>query len=440
MQEATQHSPENTVKLSPQFVHLRCHSEFSIVDGIVRIDDYVLQANKDAMPALALTDLSNLFGAIKFYKAARGKGIKPIIGCDIWLENSQNRDQAHRVLLLVQNHVGYLQLCALISRAYLENQYRGRAELKPEWLNGLNGQTTEGLILISGNAQSDIGAALIAGNISLAEKLAEQWSNAFPNRLYIELQRVHAPTENLAQEKFIQQESIIYQALDLASTLGLPVLATHPIQFIAADDFMAHEARTCISEGYMLADSRRPRQFTAEQYFKTQSQMVELFADIPQALTNTVELAKRCNLTVELGKNYLPNFPTPNGEGLDAYLIAQSEIGLEARLNVLYPSLETREAKRSQYAERLAFECEIINQMGFAGYFLIVADFINWAKHNGVPVGPGRGVLQPAAQPAQQCQTATAASRRAARYRYGGEWVYRGTCGDYAPYSPLIMR
>ena len=390
MQDAIQHSPPlstiSTEKLSPQFVHLRCHSEFSIVDGIVRIDDYVAEANKDGMPALALTDLSNLFGAIKFYKAARGKGIKPIIGCDIWLENSQNRDQAHRALLLVQNHTGYLQLCALISRAYLENQYRGRAELKLEWL-----QTTEGLILISGNAQSDIGAALIAGNISLAEKLAKQWSNAFPSRLYIELQRVHAPIENLVQEKLIQQESVIHHALDLASTLGLPVLATHPIQFIAADDFMAHEARTCISEGYMLADSRRPKNFTPEQYFKIQAQMCELFADIPEALANTVELAKRCNLTIELGKNYLPNFPTPNGESLDAYLIAQSEIGLEARLNVLYPSLEKREAKRSQYAERLAFECKIINQMGFAGYFLIVADFINWAKHNDVPVGPGRG-------------------------------------------------
>ncbi len=386
MQDATQHSPDNTEKLSPQFVHLRCHSEFSIVDGIVRIDDYVAEANKDAMPALALTDLSNLFGAIKFYKAARGKGIKPIIGCDVWLENSQNRDQAHRVLLLVQNHAGYLQLCALISRAYLENQYRGRAEFKPEWL-----QATDGLILISGNAQSDIGAALIAGNISLAEKLAKQWSNAFPNRLYIELQRVHAPTENLAQEKLIQQESLIHHVLDLASTLDLPVLAIHPIQFIAADDFMAHEARTCISEGYMLADSRRPKNFTPEQYFKTQAQMCDLFADIPEALANTVELAKRCNLTIELGKNYLPNFPTPNGESLDAYLITQSEIGLEARLNVLYPSLEKREAKRTQYADRLAFECKIINQMGFAGYFLIVADFINWAKHNGVPVGPGRG-------------------------------------------------
>ncbi|MBC7756158.1 MAG: DNA polymerase III subunit alpha [Bdellovibrio sp.] len=386
MQDFAQQLLENNSAHSPQFVHLRCHSEFSIVDGIVRNDDYVLQASKDAMPALALTDLSNLFGIIKFYKAARGKGVKPIIGCDIWLENSQNRDSPHRALLLVQNHDGYLQLCALISRAFLENQYRGRAELKPEWL-----QNTQGLILITGNAQSDIGAALIAGNIAQASKVAKQWSDAFPNRLYIELQRVNAPTENSAQEKFNQQESLIHHALDLASTFNLPVLATHPIQFIAADDFMAHEARTCISEGYMLADSRRPRQFTAEQYFKTQTQMVELFADIPEALANTVELAKRCNLTIELGKNYLPNFPTPNGESLDTYLVQQSEIGLEARLNVLYPNADKKEAKRAEYQARLAFECKIINQMGFAGYFLIVADFINWAKHNGVPVGPGRG-------------------------------------------------
>ena len=398
MQDLAPQPLENSRVQSLQFVHLRCHSEFSIADGIVRIDDYVLQASEDAMPALALTDLSNLFGAIKFYKAARGKGIKPIIGCDIWLENSQNRDSPHRALLLVQNRAGYLQLCALISRAYLENQYRGRAELKCEWL-----QSTQGLILITGNAQSDIGAALIVGNIAQASTLAKEWSTAFPNRLYIELQRVHAPTQsatqntaqntaqNPSQEKFNQQESLIHHALDLASALNLPVLATHPIQFIAADDFMAHEARTCISEGYMLADSRRPRQFTAEQYFKTGAQMVELFADIPEALANTVELAKRCNLTIELGKNYLPNFPTPNGESLDTFLIAQSEIGLEARLNVLYPNPDKKEAKRAEYQARLAFECKIINQMGFAGYFLIVADFINWAKHNGVPVGPGRG-------------------------------------------------
>ena len=221
MQEPSQQLSDSALTQTPQFVHLRCHSEFSIVDGIVRIDDYVLQASEDAMPALALSDLSNLFGTIKFYKAARNKGVKPIIGCDIWLENSQNRDSPHRALLLVQNHAGYLQLCALISRAYLENQYRGRAEFKPEWL-----QKTIGLILMTGNAQSDIGAALIVGNIALAEKLAKEWSTAFPNRMYIELQRVHTPTQSatqsttqsakqsFGQEKFNQQESLIHHALN----------------------------------------------------------------------------------------------------------------------------------------------------------------------------------------------------------------------------------
>ncbi|MEQ1599488.1 MAG: DNA polymerase III subunit alpha [Methylotenera sp.] len=373
-----QDSPVNSESLNPQFVHLRCHSEYSVVDGIVRIDDYVAQANKDDMPALALTDLSNLFGAIKFYKAAREKGIKPILGCELWLENSKNRDQAFRFLLLVQNNAGYLKLCQLISKAYLENQYRGRAEIKQEWLSD-----TEGLLLISGNAQSDIGAALQANNHTAAGALAKTWSALFPNRFYIEIQRTN--TDNAAQE------ALINQVLNLASQHDLPVVATHPIQFTTPGDFMAHEARTCISEGYMLADSRRPKNFTPEQYFKSQAQMCALFADIPEALANTVEIAKRCNLTIELGKNYLPNFPTPNGESLDIYLTQQSEIGLEARLQVLYADEKLREEKRPEYAERLAFECKMINRMGFAGYFLIVADFINWAKNNGVPVGPGRG-------------------------------------------------
>jgi len=378
-----QDSVQNSEISSPQFVHLRCHSEYSIVDGIVRIDDYVAEANKDAMPAVALTDLSNLFGAIKFYKAAREKGIKPILGCELWLENSKNRDQAFRLLLLVQTNAGYLKLCQLISRAYLENQYRGRAEIKQEWLQGQDGQTTAGLILISGNAQSDIGAALGANNHAAAGVLANAWSELFPNRFYLELQRT--ATNNSAQE------ALINNTLNLASQCDLPVVATHPIQFISPDDFKAHEARTCIAEGYMLADSRRPKNFTAEQYFKSQAQMSELFADIPEALVNSVEIAKRCNLTITLGKNYLPNFPTPNEESLDTYLTQQSQIGLEARLQLLYPIAEMREAKRSEYDARLSFECKMINQMGFAGYFLIVANFINWAKNNGVPVGPGRG-------------------------------------------------
>ncbi len=368
---------------SPQFVHLRCHSEYSIVDGIVRIDDYIDSATKDGMPALALGDLSNLFGAIKFYKAARGKGIKPILGCDLWLENTKNRDQAFRILLLVQNSVGYLRLCQLISRAYLENQYRGRAEIKQDWLSGPDNQNTEGLILISGNQYSDIGSALQANNHAAAETLVKTWSECFPNRFYLELQRTASGD--------LAQEALIHQVLNLASQHDIPVVATHPIQFITPDDFMAHEARTCIAEGYTLADSRRPKNFTQEQYFKTQAQICELFADIPEALANSVEIAKRCNLIITLDKNYLPNFPTPNNEGLDAYLIQQSQYGLDARLLVLYPDEDLREKKRAEYATRLLFECNIINQMGFAGYFLIVADFINWAKHNGVPVGPGRG-------------------------------------------------
>ena len=368
----------NSQTLPPQFVHLRCHSEYSIVDGIVRIDDYIEAANKDAMPALALGDLSNLFGAIKFYKAARGKGIKPIIGCDLWLENTKNRDQAFRILLLVQNSAGYLKLCQLISRAYLENQYRGRAEIKQDWL-----LDNEGLILISGNKYSDINVALQANNYAAAGALVKSWSEHFPNRFYLELQRTAAnePT----------QEVLISKLLNLARQCDLPVVATHPIQFLTPEDFMAHEARTCIAEGYMLADTRRPKNFTQDQYFKTQAQMCALFADIPEALANTVEIAKRCNLIITLGKNYLPNFPTPNNEGLDAYLIQQSQHGLDARLHVLYPDENLREKKRAEYETRLLFECNIINQMGFAGYFLIVADFINWAKHNGVPVGPGRG-------------------------------------------------
>ncbi|HSI25142.1 MAG TPA: DNA polymerase III subunit alpha, partial [Methylotenera sp.] len=379
-----QETPLSSTHNSPQFIHLRCHSEYSIVDGIVRIDDYIDAAHNDAMPALALSDLSNLFGAIKFYKAARGKGIKPIIGCDLWLENTKNRDQAFRILLLVQNNAGYLKLCQLISRAYLENQYRGRPEIKQDWLlSGSDNQNTDGLILISGNKHSDIGAALQANNHDVAGALVKLWSERFPNRFYLELQRT-ANGDPI-------QEALIQQVLGLASQYDLPVVATHPIQFLTPDDFMAHEARTCIAEGYMLADSRRPKNFTQEQYFKTQAQMCELFADIPEALVNSVEIAKRCNLTITLGKNYLPNFPTPNNESLDAYLIQQSQHGLEARLLVLYPDENLREKKRAEYATRLLFECNIINQMGFAGYFLIVADFINWAKHNGVPVGPGRG-------------------------------------------------
>ncbi|MFT7228651.1 MAG: DNA polymerase-3 subunit alpha [Methylophilaceae bacterium] len=366
---------------SPSFIHLRCHSEYSIVDGIVRIKDYVNAAQADAMPALALTDLSNLFGAVKFYKAARKQGIKAVLGADVWLENSKKTQQATRALLLVQNDAGYKLLCELLSKAYLENQTRGRPELKPEWFQ----QSSEGLILLSGNNASDIGLALAQNNAALATKLTSRWSALFPNRFYLEVQRA-ADAENAAK-----QEAHVQQVLSIASTLNVPVVATHPIQFITQDDFQAHEARTCIAEGYMLADRRRPKKFSNEQYFKTQEQMSTLFADIPEALANTIQIAKRCNLTLTLGENYLPNFPTPEGQDLQTYLAEKSLKGLNARLVKLFPDEAVRSEQFPTYKERLDFECGVIGQMGFPGYFLIVADFINWAKNNGVPVGPGRG-------------------------------------------------
>jgi len=371
-----------TPQSSPAFVHLRCHSEYSIVDGIVRIDDYIKHAVDDRMPALALTDLSNLFGAIKFYKAARGKGVKPILGCDIWLENNANRDQPIRLLLLCQSPAGYLLLCQLISRAFLTNQYRGRAEFKREWFVECG---TDGLIMLSGALAGDIGQASMQDNAPLALQRARDWQALFPDRFYLEVQRVANAGHNANEEAYIQ---LVGQ---IASELSLPVVATHPIQFTTADDFRAHEARTCIAEGYVLADTRRPKNFSPQQYFKTQSEISALFADMPAALANSVEIAKRCNLTLTLGKNYLPIFPTPHNESLNEYLVDEARAGLVERLLVLYPDAAVRAAKQASYDARLDFETNVINQMGFAGYFLIVADFINWAKHNGVPVGPGRG-------------------------------------------------
>ncbi|MFM2397260.1 MAG: DNA-directed polymerase [Pseudomonadota bacterium] len=368
----------------PAFIHLRLHSEFSIVDGIVRISEAVNMAKNDAMPALALTDLSNTFGLVKFYKEARGKGIKPVLGCDVFVSNDENREQPFRVLLLCQSNVGYLRLCDLLSRAYLENQHRGRPELRKEWLQA----GTEGLLALSGAHLGEIGLSLLNNNFKQAEKAAHDWASLFPGRFYLEVQRVGWPRE----------EMHLRETVKLASALSLPVVATHPIQFVTEDDFKAHEARVCIAEGYVMNDKRRAKKFTEQQYFKTQAEMAELFADLPEALQNSVEIAKRCNLGLTLGKPQLPDFPTPHGETLDEFLRAESERGLQMRLAQLYPDDEGRASKQQEYAERLVFETDTIIKMGFPGYFLIVADFIRWAKAyrseafpNGVPVGPGRG-------------------------------------------------
>ena len=359
-----------------RFVHLRLHTEFSITDGIVRIADAVARAVADGMPALAVTDLANVFGMVKFYNAARARGVKPIIGCDVWIENELERDKGQRLLLLVQSHKGYLRLSEILSRAWLENQHRGRAEIKRSWLANSG---TEGLIALSGAASGDVGMALAQDNAAQAERLAQDWSKLFPGRFYIELQRAGAP----------QTESTIRGAVTLAGRLGLAVVATHPVQFMRPEEFTAHEARVCIAEGYVLGDQRRPKIFTPESYFKSQDEMAALFADLPEALANSVEIAKRCSLELELGKSKLPRFPTPKGVSLEDYLRTQSRAGLELRLAAADAPARAEAAPR--YAARLEFELKTIIHMGYAGYFLIVADFINWAKSNGVPVGPGRG-------------------------------------------------
>src|SRR5450830_1708273 len=374
----------------PGFVHLRVHSEYSIVDGLVRIDDVVKAAAKDKQVALAVTDLSNLFGMVKFYKEARGKGIKPIVGVDVWITNDDNREKPSRLLLLAKNRMGYLQLCELLSTAWLTNQYKGRAELRIEWLQALATNSYElypgesaanGLIALSGAHFGDVGVAIENGNLALAERNAQRWAEIFPGHFYIEIQRGGQAN----------QEAQVRHAVALAAKLGLPVVATHPVQFISPEEFIAHEARTCIAEGEMLANAKRVKRFNDSQRFLSQADMAELFADLPAALANSVEIAKRCNLTLTLGKPQLPNFPTPPGMTIDEFLVAESQAGLEKRLLQLYPDPERREKERPRYESRLKFETDTICNMKFPGYFLIVAEFIQWAKENGVPVGPGRG-------------------------------------------------
>jgi len=303
---------------SAQFIHLRLHSEYSISDGIVRLDDAVAHAVKDGMPGLALTDIGNVFGLVKFYQAARAKGLKPIVGCDLWMSNEQDRDKPYRLLLLCQSRTGYLKLCEILSRAYRSNQHRGRAEVDKSWFAELG---TDGLIALSGAALGDVGHALLADNQAMAQQLAQSWAALFPNRFYIELQR----TGNT------EQDAHVARGVRLAARLKLPVVATHPVQFLVPEEFKAHEARVCISQGYVLADQRRPKLFTSEQYFKTQAEMAELFADLPAALANSVEIARRCSFELELGKSRLPPFPTPAGVSLDDYLRSEALTGLGTR-------------------------------------------------------------------------------------------------------------
>ena len=364
------------------FVHLRTHTEFSVTDATIRIDDVVKAAAADGQGALAITDLSNLFGTVKFYKEARGKGVKPIIGAEVFLEGlGLEAASLSRIVLLVQSTQGYLNLSELLARAYTQNSVKGQAVVKLAWLTDLS----DGLIALSGAQAGPVGQALVQGDAARAREAALQLAAIFVHRFFIELQRAGRPDD----------EAHVASAVQLAQRMNLPVVATHPVQFAAPDDYEAHEARVCIAEGEILGNPKRVRKFTREQYFKSVSQMEVLFADIPSALANTVEIAKRCNLSLVLGKPQLPEFPTPlvNGQRMtsDDYFRYASHEGLKDRMRHLYPDEQKRQAQMPRYVQRLEFEINTIVNMGFPGYFLIVGDFINWAKNNGCPVGPGRG-------------------------------------------------
>jgi DNA polymerase-3 subunit alpha len=348
------------------FVHLRCHSEFSIHKSLLHVPDLVELAQRDSLPAHALTDHNNLFGMVQFMKSCRQNRLKPLLGVEIDCHLGSGTD-FFSLLLLVQNHSGFIKLNQYLSRLWCQSTGTSAA------LNLNTLDDTSGLIALTGNLLADRSAAR-AHQLACLHQL-------FPSRLYVELQRAGRTDD----------EAIVRHSLLLAHQLRLPVVATHPIVFSTAQDFQAHEARVCIAEGEILANPRRPKKFTEQQYFKTQAEMTALFADIPTALENTLQIAKRCNLEIELGVARLPLFPTPAAISLDDYLRQQSEQGLRERLEFLFPEVNEREAVCADYEKRLTFECDTIIEMGFAGYFLIVADFIDWAKKNGVPVGPGRG-------------------------------------------------
>lgn len=365
------------------FVHLRLHSEYSIIDSSVRISELVDAAVADGQAALGLTDLGNMFGALKMYKTTRKKGIKPILGAEVWLERHEELGihQNSRIILLVQNQRGYRNLCDLISRAWTQNVQGEQALVKWGWLEEFN----EGLILLSGAAAGPLASVLAQNDEKRSAQIALTLSRWFTHRFYLEVQRLPLPG----------YENLVQLTAMLGQRLNLPLVATHPTQFLKPDDYEAHEARVCIAQGDTLANPRRVRQFSAEQYFKTQEQMQTLFADLPSAIANTVEIAKRCNIDLVLGHPQLPHFPTPLRDGvpipINEYFRQLANEGLQERLVFLYPDESTREQQRPIYEERLAFELNIIEKMDFPGYFLIVADFINWAKAHACPVGPGRG-------------------------------------------------
>ncbi|MHB8423630.1 MAG: DNA polymerase III subunit alpha [Gammaproteobacteria bacterium] len=363
--------------MSPRFVHLRLHSEYSLVDSVIRVAELMDAVASMHMPAIALTDQGNLFALVKFYKQAQAHGIKPLIGADLRIREAE-ADQPCALTLLCCDEQGYRNLSLLITRSYLEGQQRGMPLLERQWFAG----HSSGLIALSGGREGDIGRALLAGREAQARTLLHSWLELFPNRFYIDLQR----TGREGEEDYLQA------AVQLAAGDGAPVVATNDVRFLKPGDFEAHEARVCIQEGRTLNDPRRPHHYSDQQYLRSEADMLRLFADLPEALENSVHIAQRCNFTLRMGENFLPAYPLPEGHTIDSFLRAEAEAGLEQRLAAFPAGAGTQHETHVQpYRGRLALELDVILRMGFAGYFLIVADFIRWAKHNSVPVGPGRG-------------------------------------------------
>lgn len=358
--------------MSLRFVHLRMHSEYSLVDGIVRFKDLVKRALEEKMPALAMTDRMNLFGLVKFYQKLCAAGIKPIIGADLIIKEE---DQFYLATVLCKNEIGYANLRELISLGYLEGQVKGVPTISRDQLLAHKA----GFIVLSGAMQGDIGKALLADDHVLAADRLAFWQKNFSGDFYIELQRLGRPNEGV----------YLQGAMALAEQHEVPVVATNDVRFMSPEDFQAHEARVCIHAGNVLNDPKRPKKYTEQQYFRTASEMEALFADVPEALENTIEIAKRCTVTLTLGKPCLPQFPTPDGLSLEDFIALESKRGLGKRLSQL--PLPLSDEQKKAYDERLEIELSVINNMGFPGYFLIVADFIRWAKENDIPVGPGRG-------------------------------------------------
>jgi len=367
---------------SPAFVHLHLHSEYSLVDSTVRIPALMEQCVSAGMPAVALTDQNNLFGLVKFYRKALAAGVKPVVGLDLRVMNDEDPERPYTLLLLCQTNAGYRNLSKLVTRCYLEGQVRGVPLARRGWLDE---QSCEGLIALSGGLQGDIGHALRSGHHEKAGALLQGWQATFPDRFYIELIRTGRAGE----------EDCVQASLTLASDTQVPVVASNDVRFLSPGDFNSHEARVCIHEGRGLADADRPRPYSEHQYLRTPQEMAELFADVPEALENTVEIARRCNLDLKLGESFLPAFPVPDGRNEAAYLETEARRGLAEALATKFDiegvAERERDALAAPYYERLGIELDVIQSMGFPGYFLIVADFIRWARDNSVPVGPGRG-------------------------------------------------